>query len=41
MGFFSKLKAGLSKTRANIVSGFNSVFTGRSAIDDDFYDDLV
>lgn len=40
MGFFSKLKAGLSKTRANIVSGFNSVFTGRSAIDDDFYDDL-
>ena len=40
MGFFSKLKAGLSKTRANIVSGFNSVFTGRRAIDDDFYDDL-
>ena len=39
MGFFSKLKAGLSKTRANIVSGFNSVFTGRSAIDDDFYDE--
>ena len=40
MGFFSKLKAGLSKTRANIVSGFNSVFSGRSAIDDDFYDEI-
>lgn len=40
MGFFSKLKAGLSKTRANIISGFNNVFSGRSAIDDDFYDDL-
>ena len=35
MGFFSKIKEGLSKTRSTLVS----VFTG-SEIDDDFYDEL-
>ena len=40
MGFFSKLKEGLSKTRDNIVSGIDSVFSGFSSIDDDFYDEL-
>ena len=40
MGFFGKLKAGLSKTRDNIVSGIDSVFGGFSSIDDDFYDEL-
>ncbi len=39
-GFFARLKAGLSKTRANIVSGIDRVFSGFSAIDDDFYEEL-
>ena len=40
MGFFSKLKEGLTKTRDNIVSGIDSVFSGFSSIDDDFDDEL-
>ena len=40
MGFFEKLVAGLGKTRDNIVSGIDSVFSGFSSIDDDFYDEL-
>lgn len=36
MGFFEKIKAGLSKTR----SAIGGVFTGFSEIDDDFYDEL-
>ena len=40
MSFFTKLKEGLSKTRKNITSGFNSVFSGFSGIDDDFYEEL-
>ena len=39
-GFFSRLKAGLTKTRDNIVRGIDSVFSGFSAIDDDFYEEL-
>lgn len=39
-GFFSRLKEGLSKTRANIVSGIDAVFSGYSDIDDDFYEEL-
>lgn len=39
-GFFSKLVAGLSKTRDNIVAGIESVFTGFSNIDDEFYEEL-
>lgn len=39
-GFFSKLKEGLSKTRNNIVRGIDSVFSGFSSIDDDFYEEL-
>ncbi len=39
-GFFSRLKAGLSKTRDNIVKGIDNVFSGFSAIDDDFYEEL-
>ena len=34
MGLFSKLKEGLTKTRNNIVSGIDSVFSGFSKIDD-------
>lgn len=40
MGLFSKLKDGLSKTRDNIVTGIDYIFSGFSAIDDDFYDEL-
>lgn len=40
MGFFSKLVEGLSKTRDNIVSGIDSVFSGFSEIDDEFYEEL-
>ncbi len=39
-GFFSRLKAGLTKTRDNIVKGIDSVFSGFSAIDEDFYEEL-
>ncbi|HIZ08764.1 MAG TPA: signal recognition particle-docking protein FtsY [Candidatus Eubacterium avistercoris] len=39
-GFFGRLVAGLAKTRNNIVSGFESVFSGFSRIDDDFYEEL-
>ena len=38
--FFEKLVSGLTKTRNNIVSGLNSIFTGFSNIDDDFYEEL-
>lgn len=40
MGFFSKLVEGLSKTRDNIVSGIDSVFSGFSEIDEEFYEEL-
>lgn len=39
-GFFARLKEGLSKTRSNIVHGIDSVFSGFSAIDEDFYEEL-
>lgn len=39
-GFFARLKAGLTKTRDNIVHGIDSVFNGFSNIDDDFYEEL-
>lgn len=40
MGFFDRLKQGLTKTRDNIVSGIDAVFHGFSEIDDDFYEEL-
>ena len=40
MGFFEKIKAGLSKTRNALSSSLGSVFSGFSEIDDDFYDEL-
>lgn len=39
-GFFSRLVQGLAKTRDNIVSGMDSIFSGFSAIDEDFYEEL-
>ena len=39
-GFFKRLAEGLSKTRKSISSGFGSIFSGFSKIDDDFYEEL-
>ena len=39
-GFFKRLVKGLSKTRANIVSGIDSIFSGFSSIDEDFYEEI-
>ena len=39
-GFFHRLVAGLSKTRDNIVSGIDSIFSGFSSIDEDFYEEI-
>ena len=39
-GFFARLKSGLTKTRNNIVSGIDAVFSGFSNIDEDFYEEL-
>ncbi len=40
MGFFDKIKQGLTKTRKAMEDTVGSVFSGFSAIDDDFYDEL-
>ncbi len=40
MGFFSRLKEGLSKTRKSLASGLDYVFNGFTHIDDDFYEEL-
>ena len=37
-GFFRRLADGLTKTRNNIVSGMDAIFSGFSDIDDDFYE---
>jgi len=39
-GFFAKLKEGLSKTRNNIVSGIDNIFSAFTTIDEDFYEEL-
>ena len=39
-GFFKRLVSGLSKTRDNIVSGIDSIFSGFSSTDDDFYEEI-
>ena len=40
MGFFDKIKAGLTKTRDALSNTLGSVFSGFTEIDDDFYDEL-
>ena len=40
MGFFDKIKAGLTKTREALGTTLGGVFSGFSQIDDDFYDEL-
>lgn len=39
-GFFGKLIHGLTKTRDNLKSGIDSLFSGFSEIDEDFYEEL-
>ena len=39
-GFFKRLVSGLTKTRDNIVSGIDAVFSGFSHIDEEFYEEL-
>lgn len=38
--FFGKLVAGLQKTRDNIIAGVDNIFSGFSAIDDEFYEEI-
>ena len=40
MGFFDKIKQGLSKTREALSRTLDTVFTGRTELDDEFYEDL-
>ena len=40
MGFFDKIKQGLSKTRAMFSETLEEVFSNADAIDDDFFDEL-
>ena len=40
IGFFARLKQGLSKTSASIGEGMASLFLGKKAIDDDLLDEL-
>ncbi|WP_312376401.1 signal recognition particle-docking protein FtsY [Stutzerimonas nitrititolerans] len=40
LGFFARLKQGLSKTSASIGEGMASLFLGKKAIDDDLLDEL-
>ena len=40
MGFFDKIKQGLTKTRDALGATLGNVFSGFSEIDDDFYDEL-
>lgn len=40
MGFFNKIKEGLTKTRKAMEDTLSNVFSGFSSLDDDFYDEL-
>ncbi len=40
MGFFDKIKAGLTKTRNAMSQALDAVFSGHKEINDDFYDEL-
>jgi fused signal recognition particle receptor len=39
-GFFSRLKAGLAKTKANLVTNLEGIFSGARKIDAELYTDL-
>ena len=40
MGFFSKIKEGLQKTRSSIVDGVNSIVNSFTKIDEEFFEEL-
>ena len=40
MGFFDRLKKGLTKTQHVLVRGIDDVMARHDRIDEDFYDDL-
>ena len=40
VGFFKRLVNGLTKPRDSIVAGIDSIFSGYSNIDDDFYEEI-
>ncbi len=40
LGFFSRLKSGLTRTRANFGDGLATLFLGRKRIDDTLFDEL-
>lgn len=40
MGFFAKLKAGLDKTRKNILGGVDGVLGAFTKIDEDLFEEL-
>ncbi len=40
MGFFTKLREKLGKTRSSLLGGVRRIFTGRSSIDDGIFDEL-
>lgn len=39
-GFFSRLVAGLEKTRKAVVYGLDDLFNGPGEVDDEFFDEL-
>ena len=39
-GFFSRLVAGLAKTRNAVVNGLDDIFNGPGDVDDEFYEEL-
>ena len=41
MGLFKKLFGGLKKTASAITGGIATIFTGKTELNDDFYDDLI
>ena len=41
MGFFEKLKSGLAKTRAALITPIEKLFSSAEKVDDDFYDELL
>ncbi len=41
MGFFEKIKSGLTKTKENIQNGLNGIFANFRKVDEDFLDELL
>ncbi len=41
MGFFDKIKAGLTKTKASIQNGLNEIFASFRKVDEEFLDELM